>query len=187
MHEHLRAWIVELLASHQPLLALAFRQRAKFEGWLKFELAACAQRKGATSVRVESSSARRGTPARARSDLAFHFERVRYDVELKTPNANWRLPGVESATRPITQNVREIVEDARKLSVSARHGLVAFVLFPIPRADVRWHEYLRRMSSSLHLALSPADHTAQVTVALSKNHAADAVVCCFEVPQSQPR
>jgi hypothetical protein len=181
MHEHLRSWIVDILARHQPLLAVALRQRAKFEGWLKFELAACAEQNGATSVCVEASSEDQAVGTGCRADLSFHFEEARYDVELKTPNCNWRLPGVRNLTRPITKNIAEIVLDARKLSASTNHGLVAFVLFPIPPGDVRWHEYLQRISTSLETPLSPAEHTTQLTLRLSEPHVADAVVCCFEV------
>lgn len=70
MHEHVRGWIVDVLARHQPLLAIAFRQRAKFEGWLKFELAACAEESGATSVCVETASEDHTVTTRCRSDLA---------------------------------------------------------------------------------------------------------------------
>ncbi len=181
MHEQVRASIIDVLERHRPLLAIAFRQRAKFEGWLKFELAACAEQRGATSVCVEATSQDPAVASRRRSDVAFHFDHVRYDVELKTPNSNWRLPGVDNVTRPITKNIADIVLDARKLSASADHGIVAFVLFPIPSGDARWHEYLERVSTTLKMQLSTVDHTAQITIPLSEAYGADAVVCCFDV------
>ena len=178
MHAEVRGWIVDIMSGRSSLLAIAFRQRAKFEGWLKFELAAWAQEHGASAVSVEASP---DPTSRSRSDVSFEVHGVAYHVELKTPNSNWRLPGVMDATRPITKNISEIAADARKLARVADHGIVAFVLFPLPRADVRWHEYLERISSTLGTALSSAEHTAQITVPLSGSAFADAVVCCFEV------
>ncbi len=50
-----RQWIVAILQNHLPLVALAVCQRAKFEGWLKFELAQRAEAAGCIPVRVESA------------------------------------------------------------------------------------------------------------------------------------
>jgi len=47
MHTTCRKWIVEILEKNLSLVALAVRQRAKFEGWLKFEFARLAVEKGA--------------------------------------------------------------------------------------------------------------------------------------------
>ena len=55
MHELLRKWIVEILSNRHEVMSVALRQRAKFEGWLKFELAAHAEKCGATHVVVEAS------------------------------------------------------------------------------------------------------------------------------------
>lgn len=42
--EHVvRQWIVEVIKEHPMVSAIAVRQRAKFEGWLKLELAAKAR------------------------------------------------------------------------------------------------------------------------------------------------
>ena len=63
-----RSWIVDVLEQHRPLLAVALRQRAKFEGWLKFELALYAEQHGATNVEVETPS-----DTGARADLSFTY------------------------------------------------------------------------------------------------------------------
>ncbi len=181
MHDLVRSWIVAVLKRHEPLLAIALRQRAKFEGWLKFELAACAEENGASSVCVEASSQDQEDSTRSRCDLSFDFEGVRYEVELKTPNFNWRLPGVGNQARPVTKNIAGIVADARKLSAGANRGLVAFVFFPIPPGDRRWQEYLERISTELAIPLSPAKHTTQISLPLSATERADVVVCCFPV------
>ena len=82
VQEIVRVWIGEVLRGHPRPVAIAMRQRAKFEGWLKFTLAAIAELKGATDVVVE---ARTGY-ALARSDVSFQWHGTRYDVELKTIN-----------------------------------------------------------------------------------------------------
>lgn len=157
-------------------MSIALRQRAKFEGWLKFELAAHAEISGATNVVVEAP-----LPDGGRSDLSFDWAGARYDVELKTPNTNWRMPGVAEMTRPITKNFSSIVADARKATVDHCHPLVAFVIFPVPCGDDRWHQYFERVASELGLALSRDLHATQLTLPISGQHAADVVVCCFPV------
>jgi hypothetical protein len=106
-----RKWIVEVIRAHSALIAIAVRQRAKFEGWRKFELAAYAELHGAQSVEVETASG--DDLVRTRCDLTFSYGDKRCDVELKTCNTNWRMEGVLSRTRPITKNVAGIVADAR--------------------------------------------------------------------------
>ena len=54
MDKTLRQWIVQVIQQHELILRIAIRQRAKFEGWLKFELAAIAEINGASVVEVET-------------------------------------------------------------------------------------------------------------------------------------
>lgn len=176
MHETFRQWISEVLRDHQGVMSIALRQRAKFEGWLKFELAAHAEVSGATNVVVEAS-----LPDGGRSDLSFDWSGSCYDVELKTPNTNWRMPGVAEITRPITKNISSIVADARKATAGDRRPLVAFVIFPVPCADDRWRQYLERIGAELEQELSSDVNATQITLPISEQHAADVVVCCFPV------
>ena len=177
LHEVLRQWIANVLQSHRCVMSIALRQRAKFEGWLKFELAAQAEMNGATNVVVEAP-----LPERGRSDLSFDWEGVQYDVELKTPNTNWRMPGILELTRPITKNFSSIVADARKATEGHRNPIVAFVIFPVPCGDVRWHQYYERVCVELGVVLARDLHTTQITVPISQHHDADVVVCCIPVP-----
>jgi hypothetical protein len=148
------------------------QQRAKFEGWLKFELAAAASRDGATDVRVEVP-----LPACSdRGDLGFTLAGEPYLLELKTPNSNWRLTGVESRQRPISKNISAIGADVEKME-RAGGGIVAFVLFPVPNADQRWVTYLQRIS----VELDASTHCSMVDVPLPGDHSAIAVVCAFPV------
>ena len=176
-HDLVRQWISEVLRGHPRPLAIALRQRAKFEGWLKFALAAHAESKGATDVTVEAATGE----GRGRSDLSFRWNRSRYDVELKTPNTNWRMPGVAEMTRPITKNFSSIVEDARKANSQECQPLIAFVIFPVPVGDDRWLQYLDRIGHELQLELSREIHATQLTLPISPVHSADVVVCCFTI------
>jgi len=179
----IRAWIAEIIEQRKPLLALAVRQRAKFEGWLKFELAAHAERMGATDVEIEATPDSSGS-TRFRVDIAFKLDGVAYDLELKTANSNWRLPGVLNKTRPITRNIAGIINDAKKLTECADRGLVAFVLFPIPPKDRRWIEYLERISDELSISLTENEHTTRVNIPLRHGYSSDLIVSCFEVTRS---
>jgi len=178
MHATCREWIVGILESHPTLVALAVRQRAKFEGWLKFELAQCAAKDGADSVEVEPSF----DNGRGHSDIAFQFGNTCYYLELKTPNTNWRVPGVANKTRPITENINSIVRDAQKLQDCPGQGIVAFTLFPVPSADNRWKVYLKRIADELDIGLSESRHCTRVNVPLGDGRSCDVVVCCFPYP-----
>ena len=56
MDKILRQWIVQVIKQNESVIRIAVRQRAKFEGWLKFELANFAEMNGAKSVEVETPS-----------------------------------------------------------------------------------------------------------------------------------
>jgi hypothetical protein len=176
-----REWIVEVIRAHPALLAIAVRQRAKFEGWLKYELASTAELRGARDVEVEAALEKL---AASRSDLAFYFEGKRYDIELKTCNTNWRIDGVLPLTRPITKNIDGIIVDAKKLQNCPGEGIVAFCMFPVPCGDPRWTEYLNRISNALGLSLSAGKHSARVPIAIGDGITAEVVVIAFSVPRS---
>jgi hypothetical protein len=97
-----RQWITDILKQHQALVAIAVRQRAKFEGWLKFEIAAHLVEHGISAIEVESGYTDSEAPP-GRADISFTYDILRYDLELKTPNTNYRLPGVVNKHRPITK------------------------------------------------------------------------------------
>src|SRR6266700_5182540 len=117
-----RTWIADVIERRSDLVAIAMRQRAKFEGWLKFELAAYAQLKGAAEVTVEAAT---DDSSGSRHDLTFYYGAERCNVELKTCNTNWRMKGVLVKTRPITKNVAGTIKDAGKLQNCVGHGVVA--------------------------------------------------------------
>ena len=179
MHIQIRKWIKTVLEAHPQVLKIALSQRAKFEGWLKMELAAIAETGGAIGLQLEAPISDAKNASRA--DMAFTLDDTRYVVELKTPNTNWRLSGVQSKTRPVTKNIQSIVEDAEKLRNCKDIGLVAFTLFPIPFGDRRWEEYVERISSKTGVAILATDCCSTVEVPLINGNKAEVLICCFPV------
>ncbi len=97
--------IEKTILSHKDLMKIALRQKAKFEEWLKFELAAELQKMGMKDVMVEGKARFRFS----RTDITISHEYMGYDLELKTSNTNWKNSGVLSGTKPITKNIRSII------------------------------------------------------------------------------
>lgn len=79
---------INILENRKDLLMIPLKQRAKFEGWLKFELAHVLVLKGMENVEVESKS------GFERADIKFEEDGITYKIELKTPNTNWRVEGI---------------------------------------------------------------------------------------------
>lgn len=176
MDKLIRKGIVETLVRHRELLQIPLRQRAKFEGWLKFELARYLDQIGMTSVEVESQSS-----FQHKTDIVFIKDDYLYSVELKTANTNWKVPGVNSSSRPITKNIQSIVNDAFKLN--SQYGIVAFVLFPIPVNDNRWEVYLIRISEKTGLSLNKDNNCDVIKMNIDDKHNCDLVVCSFMCKQ----
>ena len=175
----LRQWIVQVIQQHESMLRIAIRQRAKFEGWLKFELAAVAEINGATVVEVETPSIQ--SQSKRRADISFVYQDKKYDVELKTPNANWCMAGVKDAHRPITKNIFGIIQDTLKLRISSNNGLVAFVLFPVAPGDNQWKGYIKRIAAETQLPITTESHCERISISLDTSDKVDLIVCVFSV------
>ena len=124
MEQQLNDILVNILTSRQDLVFIAIKQRAKFEGWLKFELAN-ELRKLYRDTCVEKC-------------IAYNNSKKLVDVfsndsciELKTPNTSYRHDGCENRTRPITNNIASIIDDINALKKIGVDGYIAFIMFPI--------------------------------------------------------
>lgn len=177
MDKLIRNSISDIIKNHTQLISIAIRQRAKFEGWLKFKLADHLQKLGLSNIEVESNYA----DSNNRADLGFVYNGVRYDVELKTPNANWRIDGIENKGIPITKNIASIIIDTKKLEECVGNGIIAFVLFPVPIADNRWVEYLSRISNETSKVLTEEDNCSRVKVPLGNGNSCEVIICCFSI------
>ena len=120
MEQQLNDILVNILKSRQDLVFIAIKQRAKFEGWLKFELAN-ELRKLYRDTCVEKCMS---------GKLVDVFSNNSY-IELKTPNTSYRHDGCENRTRPITNNIASIIDDINALKKIGVDGYIAFIMFPI--------------------------------------------------------
>ena len=122
--------ITTLLQNNSSLISIALRQRAKFEGWLKFELANRLLQ-SYKDTRVEFPIGGKHIDIMSNNSL----------IELKTPNTNYNATNVEHKTKPITKNVSGIVNDIKKLrDLRGNHdAYIAFVMFPIDDTLYRKH------------------------------------------------
>jgi len=174
MHEIIRKGIVDILKRNRKLLKIPVRQKAKFEGWLKFELANWLELKGYSNVEVESER----YFSKSKTDISFFHNEEPYSVELKTPNTNWKVPGVVDKVRPITNNIQSIIGDAEKLN--SKSGIVAFVLFPVPINDNRWEVYLDRIKEKTNLEISRESNCERVNIAIDEKNKCSLIICCFK-------
>jgi hypothetical protein len=152
--ETVRAVLVKLASNRKDVMLLATRQRAKFEGWLKFELAAAL----ASQVDIRNVTLEAPYSTQGRADLSFEANGATWYIEIKTTNTNWRAPGLEDKTRPVTRNVDGIITDIAKLREACppSKGLAVFAVFPVPtriwegdREELLFH--LRRIEDECKL------------------------------------
>lgn len=173
IYKFIRELIVNILNDHKELLKIPLRQRAKFEGWLKFELASYLELKGMRLVEVESKVYHR----QDRIDITFFHEENPYSIELKTPNTNWKQKGINNNTRPITKNIMSIVDDTKKLN--SNYGIIAFVLFPVPTNDNRWQIYLDRIAQETGIELTVDNNCSIVNLPVDDKNYCDVIVCTY--------
>jgi hypothetical protein len=122
--------IRNILERRKDVTYLACQQRAKFEGWLKFELAVMLhQSSDYRNVILEDCYSTNG-----RSDISFEQDGGKWFIEMKTANTNWRTENIENLHRPVTKNMAGIVEDILVLreNCAPARGMAVFCIFPIP-------------------------------------------------------
>lgn len=169
--------INEILLAHKELMKIPIRQKAKFEGWLKFELAYSLEKNGLKQVEVESLR----SYSKERRDLSFFNDDKFYTVEIKTSNTNWKCEGVSVASKPITKNIQSIISDAKKLNSS--QGIIAFILFPIPCNDNRWHHYIDRISRETDIKIDKEKNCRIVQMNIDNKRTCDFLICVFKSRQ----
>ena len=140
MVNELNGLIQDILKSNVDLLSIAVKQRAKFEGWLKFELARALKKKYA-NTRVEYCI---GEEKKVFVDI---FSNDSF-IELKTPNTNYRIADCDEKTRPITKNVSSIIDDITKLKALNKKGYIAFVMFPLDE-DEKYRTHVDKIKDNL--------------------------------------
>lgn len=173
MHTLLLDTISEILIEHKELLKIPLRQKAKFEGWLKFELAFQLEKKKVLQVEVESSKER----SRDRRDISFFHAEKFYTLELKTSNTNWKCNGITPSGKPITKNIQSIISDAKKLN--SAQGIVAFLLFPIPCKDSRWKPYIDRIAKETGIEICKEKNCRLIEMNIDEINKCEVLICVF--------
>lgn len=146
MELELNKLITGILEENKGLITIAIKQRAKFEGWLKFELAYQLLNKY-SDLKVEfpyPNNENQHADIFANGTL----------IELKTPNTNFKNEQCISCTRPITKNISSIINDIEKLRAAGHcyKKNIAFVLFPID-SDDKYKEYTKRIEKEGNVKL----------------------------------
>lgn len=163
-----------ILQSRKGLLRIPMRQKAKFEGWLKFELACYIESKGYLDVDVETK--RFG--GAFRTDITFYDQEHNiFSIELKTSNTNWNIPGIRQGGKPLTKNIKSIIADCIKLN--SGQGIVAFVLFPIPTSDRRWEKYFERIVEETGASLNKEANCKIIEMEVDDINRCDILICTF--------
>lgn len=124
-----------------PILDIHLPQRAKFERYLQSVLASRLKKKFA-DTQIEYPLGNKHVDIYAN----------RTYIELKTPNTNYRLQGIEDKSRPITNNIEGVIEDIEKLRLlkeKGKDGVVAFVLFPIDSDRDDYLQHVEKIISAL--------------------------------------
>ena len=129
-----------LIQEHSGLAVFA-KERAKFEGWLKVELC---------NIFAEEKHGYENTfPEMDHIDVVFQD----WAIELKTINTNYRYESAINKTRPITKNVRGVIDDIKALrnnnSLRNHKKAVVFVVFPVSSSTPKWIVQLSRIKSEL--------------------------------------
>ena len=128
--------LAERMSAHEGLEVFA-AHRSKFEGWLKVELAAILRERFRSVV-----------PEKNRVDLVTDD----WAFEVKVADASYRHPRAVPKSRPITESVRSVVEDAWKLRglSGCKHKAVIFAALPMPgRSLEAWRAHLSKIRREL--------------------------------------
>lgn len=133
--------IVDILSKNEDKISIALKQRAKFEGWLKLELA-YKLLQSYSDVKIEFPY-----PCNNRKHADIYASNAL--IELKTPNTNYHADNCVSCVRPITKNIESIIDDINKLQEFGGQykKYISFVLFPV---DVKegYKEYIQRINNT---------------------------------------
>ena len=141
MIKQLNDHIVDILSKNKDKISIALKQRAKFEGWLKIELA-YKLLQSYSDVKIEYPY-----PCDNRKHADIYASNAL--IELKTPNTNYQTDNCVSCVRPITKNIKSIIDDINKLhKLGGQHKkYISLVLFPID-AKEDYKKYTQRINNT---------------------------------------
>lgn len=115
-----------------------------------------------------------------RADIKFESKGESYKIELKTPNTNWRVEGIENKHRPISKNIQSIIDDTQKLNTDdSCTGIIAFVLFPLSSNDEDWKFYIKRISDETKLNIND-EHCRTIKIPLTDRQKDNMLICVYK-------
>ncbi|WP_208797395.1 hypothetical protein, partial [Flavobacterium limi] len=78
----------------------------------------------------------------------------------------------------ITKYINSIISDTKKLN--SRYGIIAFVLFPIPKDCNKWTHYFEKIKNECDLPLKIEENCKRIKIKFDeKNNECEVVVCCY--------
>jgi hypothetical protein len=177
-HQLVRTKIENIIESRSSALWTAIRQRAKFEGWLKIELAAALEEDARVECQLEAP-----VGDGLRCDLFIDHDLTRLYVELKTIGSSWRVPCVENKTKDTTNNIRDVIADVEKLRRAKEYAkcVVAFVEFPVPEEGEKCRRHLKYISEVTKVPFGDDDCYRLMPIEFEGEIKCNVLVCACEV------
>ncbi len=140
--------LIDTISQHNGC-AIFVEERAKFEGWVKVELARILFELG---YKVEPEKAYFIDGKRHQVDLFSEHGNTRLCVELKTVNTNYTGILAKKKTRPITMNINGVLEDLEELSRIKEANpeveyYVLFLVYPCESGNKHWQMHKRKLAA----------------------------------------
>ena len=133
LHDMLLPEIIKRMVKHQGLTNFA-SIRAKYEGWLKVEL-----------CDILSNQFDEVLPEQNRIDISFND----WVIELKTLNTNYRHNNVKKMHKPITNNVKGVINDIDKLrKIKNKKRGIIFTVYPVDEKNSYWIYHSNKITSN---------------------------------------
>jgi hypothetical protein len=127
-------------------IAVFVDNRAKFEGWLKVEIVdILCNKMNPKKITPEAPDNNENITSEENKNYQ-HIDIVFDDsaLELKAVNTSYREESIENKTRPITDNVNQLVKDIKKLRELNRKDIknkaILFVVFPLSENNIKKFE-----------------------------------------------
>lgn len=129
--------IIKSLSKNKGLNIFAV-ERSKFEGWLKVEIC---------NILIKSYPDLLIVPELNKHDIVVSNNVA---IELKTVNTSYKTNNVKKKTRPITSNVKGIINDIKKLKKSNyEEAIIIYIVFPLElNNNPKWSNQLGRIKST---------------------------------------
>ena len=133
------------------------KERAKFEGWFKVEICNVLAELGKKIAIIPEKGYNKNKNYRI--DLEIKYGECIGLIELKTINTNYKYEGVTEKTKPITDNVDDVIKDINRLkeiidpNTENISGYVIFIVFPLEEENINWEKHLNKIKELAEIKL----------------------------------